>query len=298
MRSDPFAHLPIFIAVIEQGSFSSAASHLEMTPSAVSKRIAALEHALGTQLLQRTTRSLSLTQAGQDYYHDAQQAWTLMQQSQAKLQQGLTHPQGRLTLSVPAVFGRRHISPLIPEFLKRYPKVTIDLGLDDRMVDLVQEGVDLAIRIGHLPDSPQVATPLAPCESVLCASPNYLKRAGTPTRPEQLSDHNCLEYSYFRGGSHWQLGGHRVKPQGRYRVNCSDALLDALLADCGIAQMPTFIVAKSLKQGQLVPLLTDYPLPKHKVYALTPHRNGQPAKTRAFIQFLQQQFGETPPWAR
>ncbi|WP_028112560.1 LysR family transcriptional regulator [Ferrimonas kyonanensis] len=296
---DPFASLPVLVAVVESGSFSAAATRLGLTPSAVSKRINALEQQLGVQLLQRTTRSFSLTEAGDEYYRDAHRAWQLMQHSQARLQQRLSHPQGTLSLSLPMVFGRRYISPLLPQFLQRYPDVGIDLMLDDRMIDLVQEGIDVAIRIGHLPDSPQVATRLAPCQSVLCASPAYLDLAGIPTHPAQLQHHNCLHYSYFLGGSHWQLGSHRVQPSGNFRANSSDVLLDALLAGVGIAQMPTFIVADSLKAGRLVALMPDHPLPRHNVYALSPGRHGQPAKTRVFIEFLQQTIGHNPPpWER
>ncbi|BDY03033.1 LysR family transcriptional regulator [Ferrimonas sp. YFM] len=299
MSREPFASIPVLVAVVETGSFSAAAQRLGMTPSAVSKRIQAMEQSLQCQLLQRTTRSLGLTDEGHTFYEEAHQAWELVQRGQLHLQQGRQHPQGTLRLSLPMVFGRRYVAPLIPGFLADHPQVKVDLNLDDRMVDLVAEGVDLAIRIGHLPDSPQVAVPIAPCDSVLCASAAYLTRHGTPQKPAELERHNCLEYSYFRGGRHWQLGQEKVEPRGNYRVNNSEALLDALLAGTGIGQLPTFIAAPHLRSGTLIPLLGAWPLPRHWVYALLPNRQGIPAKTKQFLEVIKGRLGgDTPVWER
>ncbi|WP_229360344.1 LysR family transcriptional regulator [Ferrimonas sediminicola] len=295
MNRDLFAAIPVLVAVVATGSFTAAARRLEMTPSAVSKRIQALEQTLGSPLLLRTTRSLSLTREGREFYEDARKAWELVQRGQNRLELSRNQPRGTLSLSLPMVFGRRYVAPLIPRFLADHPGVKVDLHLDDRMVDLVADGIDLAIRIGHLPDSQQVAVPIAPCRSVLCASPGYLERHGVPSSPSALAEHNCLEYSYFRGGRHWQLGEEQIQPEGNYRANNSEALLDALVAGIGIAQMPTFIVAPQLRDNTLVSLLPSWPLPSHTIYALLPGREGLPAKTTAFLKLIQDELGVTPP---
>lgn len=299
--TDNFAAIPLFVAVVECGSFSAAGQRLGITKSAVSKRIAQLEGSLGVQLLHRTTRSLSLTEAGEQYFGYARNACAVAQEGEDAITRLQGQPQGILRLSVPMVFGRLHIAPLIPVFLAACPEVEINMMMDDKLVDLVEGGYDLAIRIGRLADSSLIARRIAPCYSVLCAAPAYLARSGMPKDLAQLAQHNCLFYSYYRAGSEWQFqgpeGAVRFQPRGNYQVNNSEALREALIAGLGICQMPTFIVGEDLAQGRLVELLPDYRLPEHAIYAVYPERKHVPAKVTAFVDFLLAQLGgERPYW--
>lgn len=299
--TDNFAAIPLFVAVVECGSFSAAGQRLGITKSAVSKRIAQLEGSLGVQLLHRTTRSLSLTEAGEQYFGYARNACAVAQEGEDAITRLQGQPQGILRLSVPMVFGRLHIAPLIPVFLAACPAVEINMMMDDKLVDLVEGGYDLAIRIGRLADSSLIARRIAPCYSVLCAAPAYLTRCGTPKDLAQLAQHNCLFYSYYRAGSEWQFQGPegpvRFQPRGNYQVNNSEALREALLAGLGVCQMPTFIVGDDLAQGRLVELLPDHKLPEHAIYAVYPERKHVPAKVMAFVDFLLAQLGgERPYW--
>ncbi|WP_199155118.1 LysR family transcriptional regulator [Chromobacterium sp. ASV23] len=296
-----FAAIPIFVAVVEAGSFSAAAAKLGLTKSAVSKRVQQLEAALNVRLLQRTTRSLSLTEAGERYYDRARGALALAREAE-EVAAGLQGaPQGLLRISVPMAFGRLHLSPLVPAFLRRYPDIQLDMAMDDRMVDLVEGGYDLAVRIGNLPGNSMVARRIAPCRVVMCASPAYLAEYGVPSHPADLARHNCLSYSYYRGGAYWTFQGPegeiRVQPGGNYQVNNSEARRDALLAGLGICEMPTFIVGPDLTAGRLLPVLTDYPLPLHAIHVVFAERRRLPAKARAFIDFLDERLGgDAPLW--
>lgn len=297
---DNFAAIPVFVAVVECESFSAAARRLGITKSAVSKRIAQLENSLGVQLLQRTTRSLSLTEAGEQYFGYARNACAVAREGEDAVTRLQGQPQGCLRISVPMVFGRLHVAPLIPRFLAACPDVEITMMMDDQVVDLVDGGFDLAIRIGQLADSSLIARRIAPCHSLLCAAPAYLACYGTPTDLEQLSRHNCLFYSYFRGGSEWQFEGPtgrvRFQPRGNYQVNNSEALREALLAGMGICQMPTFIVGDDIAQGRLIELMPAYRLPEHAIYAVYPQRKYLPAKVSAFVDFLLAQLGGDQPY--
>ncbi|KYN83193.1 LysR family transcriptional regulator [Vibrio cidicii] len=296
-----FADLPVFVTVVDCGSFSQAAKQLNLTKSAVSKRISHLEDGLGIRLLNRTTRKLSLTEAGQRYYDYASQALSLAKRGVDAVSELHGSPQGRLKITAPMTFGVLHVAPLISEFLGRYPEVEIDLQLEDKMVDLVEGGFDLGIRIGHLPDSNLIAKRLAPCRTVLCASPSYVEKMGAPQKPADLADHNCLRYSYFRGGNEWlflhQEQEFKVLPRGNFIVNNSEAIRRALIAGIGVAQMPTFIIGKELRSGTLVNLMPEYLLPEHFLYAVYPQRKHMPLKVRMFIDFLNEKLGsDTPYW--
>ncbi|MCG9755809.1 LysR family transcriptional regulator [Shewanella insulae] len=293
---DIYANIPLFVSVVELGSFSEAARRLGINKSAVSKRISALEQALGVKLIQRTTRRLHLTDAGRQYYEYVHQAATLMQQAQDALasQQGAV--QGSLKVSLPNVFGQRHIAPLLSKFSRQYPAINLEVSLDDRVVDLLKEGLDMVVRIGELPDSSLVAVRLAPCHSLLCASPDYLAREGNPRSLTDLRAHNCLFYSYFRGGLEWSFERRgevsRIKPRGNIKVNNSEVIRRLLLDGMGIALMPRYLVEEELASGSLVPVLSDYQAPTHGIYALTPERQHMPARLRVFIDFLKQALAE------
>ncbi|MGL4579188.1 MAG: LysR substrate-binding domain-containing protein [Shewanella xiamenensis] len=289
-----FSALPIFVTVVECGSFSAAGQKLGLSKSAISKRITQLEQHLGIQLLQRTTRSLSLTDAGARYFEYIRPAVQLTQEGLDAISELQQTPRGNLRISVPMVFGRRYIAPLIAEFLRRYPDIQLQMQMDDKTTDLIAGGFDLAIRIGELPDSSLIARKIAPCLSVICASPAYLAQHGLPMTPSALTQHNCLFYSYFQDGVEWSFHGpdgvQRVQPKGNYQVNNSDAIQQACLDGLGIANLPRFIVEPDLQAGHLQALLTDYPLPEHGIYAVYPQRKYLPTKVTVLIKFLMEKL--------
>jgi DNA-binding transcriptional LysR family regulator len=294
-----FSTIPIFVAVVECGSFSLAAEKLGVTKSAVSKRVTQLEDELGIRLLNRTTRKLSLTEAGKRYYDHVSQALALAQQGMDAVTELQGEPKGKLKITAPMSFGVLYIAPIIAEFLEQFPKVTIDLQLEDQMVDLIEGEFDLAIRIGNLPISNLVAKRLVNCKSVLCASPEYIKRNGSPKKPSDLIDHNCLVYSYFRGGSEWtfeqQHNEFKVIPKGNFIVNNSEAIRRALIEGLGVGQLPTFLVSKDILSGKLLPIMTPYSLPEHAIYAVFPERKHLPHKVRAFMEFVADKLGRDKP---
>ncbi|POZ63680.1 LysR family transcriptional regulator [Chromobacterium alticapitis] len=296
-----FAAIPVFVAVVEAGSFSAAAAKLGLTKSAVSKRVQQLEAGLNVRLLQRTTRRQSLTEAGERYYDSVRHALAIAMEAEEAAAGLQSQAAGVLRVSAPMAFGRLHLSPLVPAFLRRHPAIELDLAMDDRMVDLVADGYDLAVRIGNLPDNSMVARRLAPCRVWVCASPDYLAEYGEPRHPAELAQHNCIAYSYYRGGASWVFQGPqgeiRVQPRGNYLVNNSEARRDALLAGLGICEMPTFLVGPDLAAGRLKAVLTDYPLPRHAIHVVYPERRRLPAKARVFIDFLQEKLGgDLPLW--
>jgi len=298
---EAFGTIPVFVAVVENGGFSAAARSLGVSKSAVSKRINQLEAHLGVRLLHRTTRKLSLTEAGERYFEHASQALAAAGQAEDAVTELQGEPQGQLRINAPMSFGRLHVAPLIPKFLKRYPKLQIDLVMDDRKVDLVAGGFDVAIRAGNLPASTLIARKLAPLHMVLCASPDYVDRCGQPGRPAELSSHNCVLYSYSSDANEWTLigggGAETVTVSGSYQVNNSEALLEALREGVGIGRLPTFVAGPDLKTGRLVKLFESYRLPDFTVYAVFPERQYLPAKVRAFLDFAIEYFGgEQPYW--
>ncbi|PIW60089.1 LysR family transcriptional regulator [Shewanella sp. CG12_big_fil_rev_8_21_14_0_65_47_15] len=292
-----FSALPIFVTVVECGSFSAAGQKLGLSKSAISKRITLLEQHLGIQLLQRTTRSLSLTDAGARYFEYVRPAVLLTQEGLDAISELQQTPRGNLRVSVPMVFGRLYIAPLIAEFLRRYPDIQLQMQMDDKTTDLIAGGFDLAIRIGELPDSSLIARKLAPCLSVICASPSYLALHGLPATPTVLTQHNCLFYSYFQDGVEWTFhspeGAQRIQPKGNYQVNNSDAIHQATLDGLGIANLPRFMVDADLQAGLLQALLADHPLPEHGIYAVYPQRKYLPTKVTVLIEFLMEKLGSS-----
>ena len=295
-----FGAIPVFVAVVENGGFSAAARTLGISKSAVSKRINQLEAHLGVRLLHRTTRKLSLTEAGERYFEHAAQALTAAGQAEDAVTELQGEPQGNLKISSPMSFGRLHVAPLIPKLLQRYPKLQIDLVMDDRKVDLVAGGFDVAIRAGNLPASTLIARKLAPVRQVLCASPDYIDRYGRPATPAELSDHNCVLYSYSSDANEWTLigegGPETVTVSGSYQVNNSEALLEALREGVGIGRLPTFVAGPDLKTGRLVKLFESYRIPEFTIYAVYPERQYLPAKVRAFLDFAIEYFGGDQPY--
>ncbi|WCE32281.1 LysR family transcriptional regulator [Vibrio sp. SCSIO 43137] len=290
-----FSAIPVFVAVVECGSFSSAAERLGMTKSAVSKRISVLEDSLGVRLFHRTTRKLTLTEAGERFSDYARNAYSLAQDGFAALSSYQGKPKGVLKINAPMTFSRLHLVPFIKEFLDTYPDMEVILSMDDKVVDMTEGAFDVGIRIGELKDSSLIARKLVDCKSVVCASPDYLKQYGTPQTPQDLTDHNCIYYSLFQAGVEWSFYYDdkkiKVEPKGNFIVNNSDAIAEVLLQGLGICQMPTFIVSDYLSDGRLVPLLEEYSLPDHAIYAVYPERKHLPEKVKVFIEFMKNKLG-------
>ncbi|AZZ96199.1 LysR family transcriptional regulator [Pseudoalteromonas sp. R3] len=291
---DVFSAIPIFVAVVESGSFSLASERLGMTKSAVSKRISSLEDSLGTRLFHRSTRKLTLTESGEEFSDYARNSVYIAQQgiTAATLNQG--SPKGTLKINAPMTFSRLHLAPHLKEFLDLYPDIKIILSMDDKVVDMIEGAYDVGIRIGELKDSSLIARQLAKCKSVVCAAPEYLQRAGTPNTPHDLKDHNCIYYSLFQAGVEWTFlkAGKKLKvePTGNFIVNNSDVICEMLLQGLGICQMPTFIVQRYLNTGQLVQVLANYDLPDHSIFAVYPERRHMPEKVKVFIDFIEKKL--------
>jgi len=288
---DTLRSLQAFIKIVELGSLTAAAERLELSRSALTKHLAALERHYGTRLLQRTTRTLSLTEAGRTLYEGLVPLLGDLDVLEQRLQEGHERPRGRLRVSAPLTFGVRHLAPLVSSFLHEYPDVSIDLELSDRQVRLVEEGFDLAVRIGELSDSSLVAQPLGAVELFICAAPTYLQRHGRPEHPAELRQHRCLLYSYASDGDDWefQREGERlqVKVTGHLRANNGSVLHQAALDGHGIIRQPDFLVSADLATGRLERLFTPWHTQAIAIHALYPHRRLVPAKVRLFIAWLQ-----------
>ncbi len=305
MRLEDVTAMVVFARVVELGGFSAAAQALGLSKSAVSKQISKLEDRLGTRLLNRTTRQLSVTEAGAAFFERCQR----VEAEALAAEEAVTHlaeaPRGLLKVNSALSFGVRHIAPALPDFLAMCPELEVDLSLNDRPVDLVEEGYDLAIRIGKLGDSSLVARRLAPMRRLLFAAPDYLARAGRPKHPNELRQHECLLYTYQTSGQTWSFraaeGGTerdvKVRISGRLRINNGDAILKACIAGQGIALLPSFICSEAISEGVVERLLPDWddgtPGGVHAVFPAS--RNLSP-KVRVFVDFFLTRFGSEPYW--
>jgi DNA-binding transcriptional LysR family regulator len=294
--------MAIFARVVEDKSFSAAARRLGLSKSLVSKQITQLEKSLGARLLNRTTRALSLTDAGALLYEHCSRI--VEEFEEAKLAVGRLHsePRGLLRISAPVAFGRLHIATALPEFLSAYPELKIDMVTTDRFVDLAEEGYDVVVRIVDQPAPNLVARKLAPVTRRMVATPDYFARYGVPRTPADLEQHNCLTYTYFNPQDPWRLRGPdgdiSVRATGSLRVNDDDALAEAVLSGLGLALLPTFIIGKELQAKRLRSVLAEYiPLERH-IYAVYLANRHVPAKIRAFIDHLLARFGPEPYWDR
>jgi DNA-binding transcriptional LysR family regulator len=298
-----FDDMKVFVRAVEAESFSGAAQRLGVAKSVVSRRMASLEGRLGTSLFHRTTRRLSLTETGHAYYERARRILADVAEAEDVARRLQSELKGRLRVAAPMSFGLMHLSPAVTEFLVAHPQLEIELDLNDRRVDLVSEGHDLAIRIGKLPDSSLIARRLAPCRHVVCASPAYLQTRGEPHSPECLEGdhHDCLVYSNRTISEEWRfrIGGEwrsvRVSPK-RLGVNNGDVLRDAAIAGLGLVALPTFIVSGAIQRGELKPVLRDYDLDDPSIHAVWSPNRELSAKVRAFVDFLSDRFGGTPYW--
>jgi DNA-binding transcriptional LysR family regulator len=298
---DRLTGMEVFVRIANAGSLSGAARVMRMSQTMVTKHLAALEARLGTRLFHRTTRRLTITEAGRRYLDSTERLLADIESAEVAVAADRVEPRGLLRLNVPLVFGVRQIAPRLAAFAARYPGVTIDLGLNDRLIDLAEEGWDVAIRIGALRDSSLVARRLARCRMMICAAPSYLAARGTPRTTADLAGHNCLGYTLAQAGAaRWRMGGAAaidVAVSGNLRANNGDALLAAALAGQGLIYQPSFIVGDDLRAGRLVPItLEQPPSDQLAVYAIYLPERTPSAKVRAFIDFIADAFAPEPPW--
>ncbi|WP_133951560.1 LysR family transcriptional regulator [Rhodanobacter sp. TND4FH1] len=301
---DRVGDLSLFLRVLDLGSISAAARSLDLSVAVASQRLKRLERALGVRLLHRTTRQLHPTPEGVAL---AEQGRVLVEDLEALtdgLRQAATEVTGTLRVTMSASFGRQYISPLLPEFLARYPRIKLSVNLTDEQLDLVGSGFDLGIRIGALGDSDLVARHLALNHRVLCAAPAYLERHGHPRTPADLAAHDCLLLVGSQGRQDvWRFrdpqGNDIVqRVHGRFESNLGELLRDAVMAGLGIAQHSVWHVHEELRSGRLQQVLPDYPIATTGIHAVMPQRRLMPPRVRAFVDFLAERLGEQPPWER
>lgn len=289
-----FQEMEVFVAVVNSGSFVGAADALEMSKPAVSRYVDALEQRLGVRLLQRTTRRLSLTEAGRSFFQHAQEIIAALESAEAQLGDDAAQPVGRIRINVPVTFGVTHLAPLWARFLAQYPKLELDISLNDRQVDLVEEGFDLAVRIGALGNSSLISRRLATSGMRLAAAPEYLAAHGIPQRPEDLLQHQIIAYSYWSGRDNWEFDGPdgkaSVHTRNRVYTNNGDTCRRIALDGGGILLQPDFIIGPDLRAGALVEVLPEYHCQQLGIYAVYPSRKHLPHKVRCMVDFLVQSF--------
>ncbi|MBV9192128.1 MAG: LysR family transcriptional regulator [Betaproteobacteria bacterium] len=298
---DRLAAIQVFAQVVESGSFAKAADRLGLSTSAASRQVADLESHLQTRLLNRTTRRVSLTESGQQFYERAVQLMTDLSEAEQEASSAAVVPRGTIRMTTSVNFGVRHVAPAIAEFLERYPDVRFDVSLSDRVVDLVEEGLDLAIRIGPPGADNLVARKLGETRMVPCASPDYLAKHNAPKTPEDLAHHNCFTYEYVSPRHVWRFrdrsGAERaVRVAGRLHSNNGDLLAEVAARGAGIVFEPAFIVGPEVRAGRLVPLLQDFEPLRVPIYALYPSRKHLSAKVRRFVEFLIERFAAAQDW--
>jgi DNA-binding transcriptional LysR family regulator len=292
-----FEALAIFAKVVELRSFAAASSELVLSKATVSKAVSRLEERLGARLFNRTSRRLALTDAGQKL---AERAARLLADGEAAENEALAQsvtPRGLVRLAVPMSFGIKTIAPLLPEFLATYPEVSIDLHLSDAIIDLIGEGFDAGLRIARLPDSSLIARQLCAMPRYTVAAPSYLKRHGRPTHPMHLAEHKCFGYAYMSTAGVWQYtnaAGEQasVRPGGQLRVNNGEAVMPALLAGLGIADLPEFIVGDAIRSGELEVILKGWKQPEGAVHLVTPPGGPRPARVEVLADYLIKHFAK------
>ena len=288
---DVMQSMAIFRRVVEAKNFSAVARESNMSQSTVSKHIAALEERLDTKLLNRSTRSIMLTEAGKEYYHHCIRILNDFQEAEASVGKGKIKPTGTLRISTSAAFGRTCLLPHLKEFFDHFPDIDIDLLFDDDYVDLVKEGIDLAIRIGPLADSTLIARKIGSSPRVVVASPEYLVKHGRPKKPADLSKHNCLLYSLQKTPNLWyfnstQEGDESIKVNGRLKASSPDAICDATVEGLGISILGEWYVREHIKNGRLKVILPDYKPTPFDIHAVYPERRFVPQKVKQMIKFL------------
>lgn len=307
-----FAAIKAFVAVVDEGGFAPAARRLGQAASSFTRHVDALEAELGASLLNRSTRRVSLTTAGEVYYAQAVAILAGLEEANRSLRERDGPPRGLLRVSLPTSFARMHVSPFLPRFMAEFPGVELDLLISDEVVNLVERRVDVAVRLGALESSSLIARKLAPHRRIVCASPAYLEQRGTPGTPGELADHACLTFAFADGERRWRFTmGERIEQirvKGPLRANQAEALKEAALAGFGVVMLPTWLVGEDIAQGSLRPVLPQWhadigrlgapPSGESGIHALyLPDRRGSP-KVGAFVNFLSQRFGSPPYWDR
>ena len=298
---DRALEMQVFCTVVDKGTFVGAADALEMSKAAISRYVSALEERLGARLLHRTTRKLSLTEEGRQFYHQAREVLALMDQAEEAVSSAAPEPSGVLRVNAPVSFGVLHLAPLWGAFMSAHPNVELDISLNDRLVDLVDEGFDAAIRIARMENSSLVGRRLAGTRMCLCASPDYLARHPPLRTLTDLAEHGVIAYTNFATGNEWQFDGPdgRVSVRTRSSVRCNngDTCRSIALAGGGIALQPSFMVGEDLRSGALVEILPEYRSIELGIYVVYPTRKHLASKVRALISFLAERFAD-PEWER
>ncbi|PWG62591.1 LysR family transcriptional regulator [Spiribacter halobius] len=301
---DRAAEMHMFVRAVDKGSFSAAARDLDLTPSAVSKQIRRLEDRLGVRLFNRTTRRVSLTEAGHAYYERCARILQEIEEAEEAVTALNENPRGTLRVAATVAFGRVEVLPRINEFLERYPELNVEFELTDRHVDLIEEGIDVAIQWREQMEDPSlIARRLCVNRRIICAAPSYIERHGKPASPEELLEHNCLTLYEVSQFNDWAFEdaehGYRVlHVGGNFRANTADALYEAALSGAGLARLSTWLVMPAIRAGRLVPVLPQYPHESSAYFVLYPHRRHLSRKVRAFVDFLVEVFTPIPPWER
>ncbi|MEX3970739.1 LysR family transcriptional regulator [Paraburkholderia caribensis] len=295
-----FEGLAMFAKVAEEGSFAAAARAMGVSVATVSRGVARLEDRLGARLFNRTSRQLSLTEFGRTICEKASEIYRQAEEAESAAREMSVQPRGLVRLAVPMSFGLRWVAPLLPDFFRAYPEVSIDLHLSDAPVDLVADGFDAALRIAALPDSSLVARRLCAVTQFVVASPDYLRREGRPAHPRELVDRPCLSYAYRARSEVWRFTNDAgeeepVMPTGPLRVTNSDALLPTLLEGLAIAELPEFIAGEYLADGRLEAILTDWSLTRGGLYFVTPSARARPAKVAALSDYFAEHLSD-PTW--
>jgi len=296
-----FEAMETFIKIVEVGSISAAAEQAGIAVSAVSRRLKELETHLGVALFHRNTRTMTLTDTGHAYYLKCVQIIEDVIETEINISQEHTELRGKIRLALPSTFGAMHISPIINEFLDLHPGVEFDLDFNDRAVDIVKEGFDLALRISMLEDSSLIARKLCHMNRVFCASPDYLEQCGEPISPNDLVNHRILAYSFDRIRDTWIMTSptkeeFKIKLAPYLRASSGEVLREAAVAGKGITFLPNFIVHRELKNGTLKPIFKDYKAPDVNLFAIYPHNRHLCLRVRAFIDFIANQYSKIPHW--
>jgi DNA-binding transcriptional LysR family regulator len=300
---DTFAALKAFVAVVESGGFAPAGRQMGVATSSVTRQVDALERSLGTQLLNRSTRSVTLTGMGESYFEHAVRILGDLENANLEVSEAAGPPRGLLRVSLPVTFARLHIAPAIPAFARLYPEIRLDLTLSDDVVDLVRERLDLAIRLGSVETSSVVARKIAPHRRLVCASPKYCDQWGVPRSPADLASHNCLTFSYTRGHSLWRFSGRSqesVRVSGSLRTNNSEVLREAAVGGMGLVLLPSWLVGADIEAERLRVVLPEWEVglggDGGAIYAVYQPNRRVSKTVRAFVDFLVERFGSPPYW--
>ncbi|WP_428718846.1 LysR family transcriptional regulator [Undibacterium curvum] len=299
---DQFKQISTFAEVAVRGSLSAAARAEGVAPAMISRRLDALEERLGVKLLQRTTRKIALTNEGSSFLEDCQRILSELEEAESSVAERNASASGVLTISAPAGFGRQHVAPLIPDFLQQHQQLKLTLSLNDRVVDLIGEGVDVAIRIAALSDSSLIGVKLADNKRVVVAAPSYLQRHGAPKTLDELSNHNCLAFSADgsqRGWTFRQSGKNvTIKVDGNMVCNDGEVLHDWAISGRGLAWRSMWEVGAEIESGKLVSVLDEYTAPGNDIYAIFAQRRHLPLRIRAFVDYLRQAYSSPDYWKK